>query len=150
MIDNRLVGATAENIFLSLVNQKGVFATAFDTAGLDGIVFDPDHKLFKLGQSPYYVQIKCRGANGEKFNPNGFSQLTFYDITARAKSLGILPKSLYFVAGFYNQGDIRSIKFFAIPFSLLPRFKTSGRSQHRFSIQVCERERQADPAIFCL
>jgi len=27
--DERLVGATAENIFLSLVNQQGVFANAF-------------------------------------------------------------------------------------------------------------------------
>lgn len=32
VIDSRLVGATAEHVFLRLMNQKGVFATSFDTA----------------------------------------------------------------------------------------------------------------------
>jgi hypothetical protein len=40
-IDTRLVGRTAENVFLSLLNQRGVFATSFDTQGFDWIVFDP-------------------------------------------------------------------------------------------------------------
>lgn len=39
-VDQRLIGKTAENIFLSILNQRGIFATAFDTESLDGIVFD--------------------------------------------------------------------------------------------------------------
>jgi hypothetical protein len=142
MIDSRLVGATAENIFLSLVNQRGVFATSFDTAGLDGIVFDPDHQLFTVGQSPYYVQIKCRGSNKNQYNPQGFSQTTFDHITAVAQRLGIPQTSLYFVVGFFNKGDIRNIIFFALSFFLLPHFKTS--SQYRFSLKACAQVMQGE------
>jgi hypothetical protein len=60
------------SIILSLVNQQGVFATSFDTEGLDGIVFDPDHRLFKVGQSPFFVQIKCRGSNANGYNSRNF------------------------------------------------------------------------------
>lgn len=150
MIDNRLVGATAENIFLSLVNQQEIFAISFDTAGLDGIVFDLKKKLFKVGDPPYYVQIKCRGADGDKFNPQGHSQIIFDSIIDRAKSLHIAKTSLYFVAGFFNKNDIRNIKFFSIPFSLLSRFK-KGDQEYRFSLKVCEGAVQSeDGKIFCL
>ncbi len=37
-VDTRLIGRTSENLFLALVNQKGVLATSFDTEGFDGII----------------------------------------------------------------------------------------------------------------
>jgi hypothetical protein len=47
--DSRLVGSTAENIFLSILNERGVFATSFDTVAFDGIVYDTDRRFFKVG-----------------------------------------------------------------------------------------------------
>ena len=73
-IDTRLVGATAENIFLSLINERGVFAHSFDAAGFDGIVFDVNNRYFKVGRCPFFVQIKCRGSKGKEFNPQGHPQ----------------------------------------------------------------------------
>jgi hypothetical protein len=147
MIDSRLVGTTAENILLSLVNQRGVFATSFNTAGIDGIVFDLDHRLFTVGQSPYYLQMKCRGSNEDRFNPQGFSQTTFDHITAVAQRLGIPQASLYFVVGFFHKGDIRNIIFFALSFVLLPHCKTS--SQYRFSLKACEQVMQREHGEMC-
>lgn len=36
MRDSRLVGSTAEDIFLSILNERGVFATSFDTVAGGG------------------------------------------------------------------------------------------------------------------
>lgn len=57
-MDIRLTGKTAENIFLSLLDQQGLFATSLDMQGLDGIIFDGKHKTYKMGSAPFYVQIK--------------------------------------------------------------------------------------------
>jgi hypothetical protein len=71
------VGTTTENIFLSLMNEKGIFAHSFDTAGFDGIVFNIDNKYFKAGKSPSFVQIKCRGSESENYHTQGHPQVTF-------------------------------------------------------------------------
>lgn len=52
-MDSRLAGKTAENIFLSLLDQQGLFATSLDMQGLDGIIFDGTHKTFKMGSAPF-------------------------------------------------------------------------------------------------
>jgi hypothetical protein len=70
-VDLRLIGKTAENMFLALTNQRGVFAISFDTEGFDGIIFDHDHLMFIGGESPYYTQIKCRVSKTGKFNSQG-------------------------------------------------------------------------------
>ncbi len=102
-LTNRLIGETAENIFLSLVNKKGVAAVSFDTIGLDGIAFDPDHKLFKRGQSPFYVQVKCGGSDGDQYGSKGLPQKEIDGIGSAAENLGIPHDSLYFVAGFLRE-----------------------------------------------
>ena len=135
-MDSRLTGETAENIFLSIVNQLGVFATAFDTPAFDGIIFDSSNRYFKVGQSPFYVQIKCRGSTNDRYNPQGHSPNVIDAIRTFAQKLGIEEISLYFVLGFYKNNDIRQIVFFAIPFAELEAFKTSG--QYRFSVVRCE------------
>jgi hypothetical protein len=56
-----LVGSTAEDVFLNILNERGLFATSFDNIAFDGIVYDTGHCLFKVGGSPSYVQIECRG-----------------------------------------------------------------------------------------
>jgi hypothetical protein len=108
VIDKALIGDTAENVFLSLLNQRGVFATSFSTEGLDGIVFDPDHRLFKVGQSPYFVQVRSR-----------------------------------------NDNDIRTVRYFGIPFSSLDRFKTN-KGYYNLSVKSCESAMREDSCIFRL
>ena len=60
-IDSRLVGETSENMFLSLMNQQGVFAHSFDTIAFDGIDFDLRNKYLKVGTSPFFLY----GSNAE-------------------------------------------------------------------------------------
>jgi len=146
-IDSRLVGTTAENIFLSLLNQRGIFAHSFDTAGFDGIAFDIDNQHFKLGQSPFYVQIKCRGSKGSKPNDQGHRVTTVDKIVSIAKDLRIPQTSLYFVVGFFKNNDIRNITFFTIPFSSLQQFKTAEGNYYRFSVSACKRAMEQDPNI---
>lgn len=124
VVDERLTGETAENIFLSLVNQRGVFATSFDTEGLDGIAFDPDHRLFKAGESPFFFQIKARGSASDAYNSRNFPSDGIRKIESFAKDLGLSYDSLYFVVGFYKQSDVRTIRYFSIPFSSLDSFGT--------------------------
>ncbi len=147
-IDKRLMGETAENIFLSLVNQRGVFATSFDTEGLDGIVFDPNHRLFKVGQSPFFVQVKSRNSDTDNYQSKNFPHDGVRRIESFAKNLGITRDSLYFVIGFSKGRDIRTIKYFAVPFSSLDRFKT--RNWYVFSVNACEEAMQEDSGIFDL
>lgn len=147
-LDKRLIGETAENIFLSLVNQRRVFATAFDSEGLDGIAFDPDHHLFKVGQSPYFVQIKSRNSESGGYKPKNFPQDGIRNIESFAKSLGLPSDSLYFVVGFSKDNDIRTIKYFAIPFASLHHFKTS--KWYVFSVKKCEAAMREDSGIFGL
>ncbi|MGO9137239.1 MAG: hypothetical protein ACLP9S_04560 [Syntrophales bacterium] len=142
VIDSRLVGATAEHLFLSLVNQQGVFATSFNTAGFDGIAFDPKHKIFKVGDSPFYVQIKCRGSKHSDYSAQGHSKTTINKIIRLAKRLGIPAKSLYFVVGFFKEHDIRKIRFFIIPFASLRHFEKTSTRQYRFSVKACDEVRR--------
>ncbi len=145
-MDSRLTGRTAENILLSLLDQQGLFATALDTQGLDAIIFDRANKKFKIGTAPFYVQIKCRGASGPKYNPQGHSPTTINKIRATAKQLAVPLTSVYFAVGFYNNADIRTIKYFVIPFENLPEFKTGG--QYRFSMQRCTKMRGGIKGMF--
>jgi hypothetical protein len=137
--ETRLVGKTAENIFLSILNEKGIFSHTFDTECFDGIVFDLKNTYFKRGTSPFFVQIECRGSKTNKPNPKGEEPGTFHKIKVMAKNLKINEKSLYFVAGFYINSDIRQITFYIIPFDLLKYFKNKGNKQFRFSKEKCER-----------
>lgn len=148
-VDQRLIGKTAENIFLSILNQRGIFATAFDTESLDGIVFDAEAKYFK-GPCPSYVQIKCRGSSEDKHNPQGHNPSTIDNIRAFALKRGIAEESLYFVVGFFKNADIRCIRFFAVPFDLLDRFRKGehGEHQYRFSVKRCEEAIESNERIF--
>lgn len=134
-IDTRLVGQTAENVFLSLLNQKGIFSASFDTQGFDGIVFDDENRFFKVGLSPFYVQIKYRGSQEDHFYPQGHSQTVFQKMRSFAQALSIEESSLYFVAGFFRSNDIRTLVFFTIPLSDLEEFKS--KREFRFSVEKC-------------
>ena len=144
-IDNRLVGQTSENIFFSLLNQKGVFAHPFDTAGFDGIVFDFQNELFKVGKSPFFIQIKCRGAKGHEYNAQGHSQKTIEKIRNVARELQLPDTSLYFVVGFFKNDDIRKILYYVIPFGSLGQFEKNGN--YRFSPVKCKEESVRDMNI---
>lgn len=149
IVDKRLIGATAENIFLSLVNQRGVFATSFDTEGLDGIAFDPDRRLFKRGPSPFYVQVKSRNSDSANYKTKNFPFDRMRSIEGFAKNLGVPYESLYFVAGFSKDNDIRTVRFFGIPFTSLDRFGTD-KGWYNFSPKSCEAAMQEDESIFRL
>ena len=144
-IDNRLVGATAENIFLSLMNEEGIFAHSFDTAGFDGIVFDIHNKYFKVGKSLFFVQIKCRGSPDENYHPQGHSQLTFDKISTIGEELQIPETSLYIVVGFFKNNDIRQMNYYIVPLSSLSKFEKNGN--YRFSPPKCEKAMLSDPNI---
>jgi hypothetical protein len=144
-VDNRLIGETSENIFLSLLNERGVFAHVFNTAGFDGIAFDLKNRYFKTGKAPFYVQIKCRGSKSDRYNTQGHSPVVFECILKIARELKIPKSSLYLVLGFFKNNDIRQIQFYLIPFFSLPRFK--GKGTYRFSVTKCETARKADPRI---
>ena len=135
--DNRLIGRTAENTFLAILNQKGIFATSFDTEGFDGIIFDHDHKYFKGGKSPYYTQIKCRGSKNKDYSTQGHNEATIQKIKKIAIDLRIDEKSAYFTVGFFRHNDIRTLQFYSIPLSHLIQFKGKN-SQYRFSVERCE------------
>jgi hypothetical protein len=136
-VDVRLVGETSENIFLSLVNQRGVFCTAFDTEALDGIAYDFRNTLFVGGVSPCYFQVKCRGSKTGNYNSQGHSLETINKIRGFGSKLGIVEKQLYFTVGFFKNNDIRTIKYFIIPFNKLDYFK--GKQQYRFSVAKCKK-----------
>lgn len=148
MVDTRLIGKTSENIFLSLVNQRGIFATSFDTAAFDGIAFDEQNDLFQIGHSPFYFQIKCRGSTGNLFHPQGHSPRVINAIQTLAQRLNIPETSLYFVVGFFKSNDVRNIIFFGIPFAELRTFKV--KEQYRFSVQHCEQVVKQIPGMFRL
>jgi len=148
MIDSRLTGETAEDIYLGLLNLRGVFAGSFDTHSFDGIIFDTHNKYFKVGCSPFYVQIKCRGSAGDNYNTQGFPPEKISAIRRVAQKLGIPETSLYFVIGFYKNNDIRNVIYYTVPFSSLQVFKTSG--QYRFSVKRCQDVMRDDDNIFCL
>jgi hypothetical protein len=145
LVDNRLIGTTSENLFLSLLNQNGVFAHSFDSASFDGIVFDLKKRFFKIGPSPSFVQIKCRGSSSEKFSLQGHSPETIEAIRHTANELEISEESLYLVLGFFRNRDIRQAVFYIVPFGSLPKFRKSG--QYRFSAEKCERMSFTDSAI---
>ncbi len=149
VVDKRLIGETVENIFLSLVNQRGVFATSFDTEGLDGIVFDPDHRLFKAGQSPYFVQVKSRNSASPNYTTKNFPFDRVRGIEDFAKNLGIPYESLYFVVAFSKDNNVRTVKFYGIPFSSLDHFGTD-KGWYNFSVKSCEAATQEDESIFRL
>jgi hypothetical protein len=113
--DSRLVGSMAENVFLSILNERGVFATSFDTVAFDGIVYDTNRRYFKVGDPPSYVQIKCRGSEGEQYNSQGHSSSTINRMRQVAQDLGIPESSLYFVVGFFKHSDIRTVVYYCIP-----------------------------------
>jgi len=145
-IDTRLVGATAEKVFLSLVNQKGIFATSFDTVALDGIVYDANRQLFKVGQPPSYVQIKVRGSGGDDFNPQGHGPDDVQAMNQMADDLSIPRDCLYFVVGFFKNADIRTLVFFGIPLGEMARFWSGA--QFRFSVASCRKEVEEANTIF--
>lgn len=149
IVDKRLIGETIENVFLSLVNQQGVFATSFDTEGLDGIVFDPERRLFKVGQSPFFVQIKSRNSDSGNYKTKNFPFDGVRSIESFARELGIPYDSLYFVVGFSKGNDIRTVRYFGIPFSSISRFGTK-KGWYNFSVKSCESAMQEDSNIFCL
>src|SRR5215207_5941785 len=115
MRDSRLAGSTAENIFLCILNERGVFAISFDTVAFDGTVYDTNRRYFKVGGSPHYIQIKCRGSEGKQYNPQGRSRNTIDGVRRVAQHLDIPESSLYFVVGFYKPGDIQTAVYYGIP-----------------------------------
>jgi len=127
MRDSRLVGSIAESIFLSLLNEQGVLATSFDTVALDGVVYDTNRRYFKVGNLPFYVQIKCRGSDKDSYNPQGYKSRTFERMREVAMELDIPETSLYFVAGFFKSGDVRTVRYYCFPLGSLDRFK--GKSE---------------------
>jgi hypothetical protein len=130
------------------VNRQRVLATSFDTEAFDGIAFDPDNHHFKVGQSPFFVQIECRGSNTNSHNARIFQNDGIRKIENFAADLGVARDSVYFVVGLYKVDDVRTVKFSGIPFSLLDRFKTDR--WHNFSIKKCEVAAGEDPNIFRL
>ena len=148
IIDSRLIGRTTENVFLSILNQRGIFSVSFDTNALDGIVYDLDNKYFRVGKPPFYTQIKCRGSPSLKYNPQGHSPETIQKIKSFAGSLNIPESSLYFVVGFFKNNDIRTLIFFGIPFTSLPMFLNT--SQYRFSVSLCREVMEVDSNVFSL
>ena len=136
-VDGRLIGRTAENLFLSLLNQRGIFATSFDTEGFDGIIYDHNHRMFTGGKAPYYTQIKCRGSQTKSFNSQGHDESVITKIRTMADDLKIGEGSLYLTLGFFRMNDIRTLRFYSIPFTKLGQFK-ADYSQYRFSVKRCD------------
>jgi len=147
MIDSRLIGKTAENIYISLLNLQGVFATSFDTPGFDGIAYDTLNQIFKIGQPPFYIQIKCRGSKSASYNPQGHAPKRINAIWQSGRELKIPQDSIYFVVGFFKNNDIRDIVYYTLPWDSLDSFKISG--QYRFSVRRCDEEMQKNKNIVC-
>lgn len=145
MSDCLLVGTTAENIFLALMNEAGITAVSYDTKGFDGIVIDKENRYFKVGKHPFYVQIKCRGCADENCVA-GYGKKVFEKISNIATADDIPQTSLYVVLGFYRYNDIRQMKYWIVPFSSLKTFDT-GKSQYRFSPKICEKAMLSDSNI---
>ena len=147
-MDSSLTDKTAENIFLSLLQQQGLAATTLDLQSLNGIVTTPKNKIFGFGTAPYYVQIKCRGSSTKTFKTQAHPPKTFERIRVTAKRLKIPITSVYFVVGFYHNSDVRTIKFFGIPLDELSPFKWRGH--YRFSMKRCSQLQSAIYGMFAL
>lgn len=145
-LDNRLIGDTPEHIFLSLANHRGGFAVAFDSERPDDIAFNPDRHLFEVGQSPFFVQIKSRNSESESYGSKNFAQDDIRNVESFARNIDLPSDSLYFVVGFSNGNDGRTIKYFAISFSSLHHFKTG--EWYVFSVERCEAAMREDRGIF--
>ncbi len=127
------------------MNEQGIFAHSFDAAAFDGIVFDLHNEFFKVGESPFFVQIKCRGSKTAQYSPQGLSQKTIDKIAGIAKQLKISERSLYLVVGFFKNEDIRQMTYYIVPFSSLHLFEKNGN--YRFWPAKCEEVRMQDPHI---
>jgi len=127
------------------MNEKGIFAHSFDTAGFDGIVFNIDNKYFKAGKSPSFVQIKCRGSESENYHTQGHPQVTFDKISVISEELLIPKTSLYLVVGFFKNNDIRQMNYYIVPFSSLSQFEKNGH--YRFSPLICDEAMLSDSNI---
>jgi len=110
-------------------------------------VFDPKNRMFKRGQSQFFVQVKSRNSDSANYKTKNFPADGMRSIEAFANGLGILFESLYFVVGFSRDGDVRTVTFFGIPFSSLDRFRTE-KGWYNFSVRNCEEARQEDDDIF--
>ncbi|MFI5251542.1 MAG: hypothetical protein ACHQQQ_03825 [Bacteroidota bacterium] len=136
-VDRRLIGRTAENLFLSILSQKGITAAAFDTEGIDCIVFDLKKDFFQKGTSPFYVQIRCRNSVKQSWNSTGIGYSSIKKIRKIAKGLKINSKSVYYVVGFSNSNDIRTIKYFAYP---IKDIHLKRKGQFRVYMKKCEED----------
>ena len=95
----------------------------------------------------FYVQIKCRGSKSALYNPQGHSQEVFDKMYNLTHSLGIAETSLYFVAGFFKNDDIRNVIYYAMPLHTVSLFKVG---EYRFSVERCEAAMESDNTIFRL
>jgi len=139
-MDIRIIGETGENIFISLINQKGTFCTSFDTESLDAIAFQEinENQFFKGNYTTVYAQIKVRGSKTNAYNSQGHDITYIEKIKEFAREiLKIEIEQLYFVVGFFKNNSIIDISYYIIPFGkALESFK--GDKQYRFSYKSCE------------
>lgn len=145
-LNKKLMGGTTEYVFLNLVNQRGGFVVAFDSERPDDIAFHPDRHLFEVGQSPFFVQVKSRNSESESYGSKNFAQDDIRNVESFAKNIDLPSDSLYFVVGFSNGNDGRTIKYFAISFSSLHHFETG--EWYVFSVEKCEAAMREDRGIF--
>ena len=64
-----------------------------------------------------------------------------------ANNLRIPYESLYFVPAFSKDNNVRTVKFYGIPFSSLDRFK-GKKGWYNFSVKNCEAAMQEGSSIF--
>lgn len=133
--DSRLAGDAAEYILACLLrNKHGLISQRFDVEGLDLIVFDPNHHLFpKEAKSPLFIQVKIRGGG----NPTGMGAGTIKKIERIMKNLGVDESSVYLAAGFFKD-DIRTIKFYLVPWKAKDRLLSKSGKEVRLSKKKLE------------
>lgn len=138
--DQRLTGDTAEFLLCCLLkNRYGIDSQRFNIEGFDVIAFDTEHKVF-LGNSPILIQVKCRGSNKNKFNPTGLNERDIKKIEKMACLLKISTEQIYLAIGFFNCGDIRSIKFYLVPLKKLNNLKEEEKT-YRFRKEDLDRRK---------
>jgi hypothetical protein len=114
-----LVVSAAENIFLSILNERDVLATPFDTAVFDGIVYDAASRYFRVADSPFDVQ-ECLRSLKRWLSRRASSDLSFaYSggvlciITGQGIGMTKLASTPVSVAGMPKPGSVEELRRFA-------------------------------------
>jgi hypothetical protein len=146
--DCRLTGSTGEFLISWLLKHNyNIPSQRFDIEAFDVIAFDFNREVFKLGNAPFFIQVKCMNKELEgkesSHNPtiSEINKLKNY-----ADKLHLNKDSIYYAMGLFKD-DIRNVNFWIIPLTEMDILLNPKRTHYTLSRQNLEDKRKSYPNI---